>query len=165
MYWPFVISDGKTLSERFMSLYILYISDFWYIYDLGSGQAPDLSIISRWGGGAYWNPSQRISKAQLFQDYVLLDHSWWPEVKCWSVTPLKSSEVTRGHQQFLPITWDWEELETWKWSKCVCLVNTHRLICNLGHAVTLTWGQILTFWGQTVYFSIHLDERNTTPFE
>ena len=31
---------------------------------------------------------------------MLLGHSWWPKVKCWSVTPLKSSEVTRGHQQF-----------------------------------------------------------------
>ena len=42
------------------STYNLYISDFWYIYDLGSGQAPDLSIMSQWG--KYWNPSQRISK-------------------------------------------------------------------------------------------------------
>ena len=42
------------------SAYILHISDFWYIYDLGSGQAPDLSIMSQWG--KYWNPSQRISK-------------------------------------------------------------------------------------------------------
>ena len=76
----------------------MYISDFWYIYDLGSGQVPDLSIISQWG--KYWNPSQRISKAQFFQNHVILGHSWWPKVKCWSVTPLKSSEVTRGHQQF-----------------------------------------------------------------
>ena len=80
------------------STYNLYISDFWYIYDLGSGQVPDFSIISQWG--KYWNPSQRISKAQFFQNDVLLGHSWWPKVKCWSVTPLKSSEVTRGHQQF-----------------------------------------------------------------
>ena len=50
--------------------------------------------------GEYWNPSQRISKAQIFQNHVLLGHSWWPKVKCWSVTTLKSSEVTRGHQQF-----------------------------------------------------------------
>ena len=80
------------------STYNLYISDFWYIYDLGSGQVLDLSIISQWG--KYWNPSQRISKAQFFQNHVILGHSWWPKVKCWSVTPLKSSEVTRGHQQF-----------------------------------------------------------------
>ena len=68
---------------------------------------------------------------QFFQDHVLLGHLWWPKVKCWSVTPLKSSEVTRGHQLFLPITWDWEELETWKWSQCVCLINTQRLICKV----------------------------------
>ena len=42
------------------STYSLYISDFLYIYDLGSGQAPDLSIMSQWG--KYWHPSQRISK-------------------------------------------------------------------------------------------------------
>ena len=42
------------------STYNLYISDFWYIDDLGSGQDPDLSIMSQWG--KYWNPSQRISK-------------------------------------------------------------------------------------------------------
>ena len=48
------------ISHKVTSTYKLYISDYWYIYDLGSGQAPDLSIISQWG--KYWNPSQRISK-------------------------------------------------------------------------------------------------------
>ena len=42
------------------STYNLYISDFWYIDDLVSGQDPDLSIISQWGKN--WNPSQCISK-------------------------------------------------------------------------------------------------------
>ena len=46
--------------NKVTSTYNLYISDFWYIYDLGPGQAPDLSIMSQWG--KYWNPSQRISK-------------------------------------------------------------------------------------------------------
>ena len=68
---------------------------------------------------------------------MLLGHSWWPKVKCWPVTPLRSSEVTEVTNRFLQITWDWEELETWKWSQCVCLVNTLRLICNLGQAVDL----------------------------
>ena len=69
----------------------------------------------------------------------------------------------RSPTVFLQITWDWEELETWKWSQCVFLVNTLRLICNLGHAVTLTWGQILTltFQGHTIHFSMRLDEANT----
>ena len=31
------------------SAYNLYHSDFWYIYDLESGQVPDLSIISQCG--------------------------------------------------------------------------------------------------------------------
>ena len=94
---------------------------------------------------------------------MLLGHSWWPKVKCWPVTPLRSSEVTEVTNRFLQITWDWEELETWKWSQCVCLVNTLRLICNLGQAVTLTWGQILTltFQGHAIHVSMRLDEANT----
>ena len=85
------------------------------------------------------------------------------KVKCWPVTPLRSSEVTGVTNRFLQITWDWEELETWKWSQCVCLVNALRLICNLGQAVTLTWGQILTltFQGHAIYVSMRLDEANT----
>ena len=77
--------------------------------------------------------------------------------------PLRSSEVTEVTNRFLQITWDWEELETWKWSQCVCLVNTLRLICNLRQAVTLTWGQILTltFQGHAIHFSMRLDEANT----
>ena len=94
---------------------------------------------------------------------MLLDHSWWPKVKCWPVTPLRSSEVTEVTNRFLQITWDCEELETWKWSHYACLVNTLRLICNLGHAVTLTWGQTLTltFQGHSIHVSMHLDEANT----
>ena len=84
-------------------------------------------------------------------------------VKCWPVTPLRSSEVTEVTNRFLQITWDWEELETWKWSQCVCFVNTLRLICHLGQAVTLTWGQILTltFQGHAIHVSMRLDEANT----
>ena len=56
------VTESFKFSElnKATSTYNLYISDFWYIYDLGSGQAPDLSIMSQWG--KYWNPSQRISK-------------------------------------------------------------------------------------------------------
>ena len=94
---------------------------------------------------------------------MLLGHSWWPKDKCWPVTPLRSSEVTEVTNRFLQITWDWEELETWKWSQCVCLVNTLQLICNLAQAVTLTWGQILTltFQGHAIHVSMRLDEANT----
>ena len=99
-------------------------------------------------------------RCNSFRIHVLLGHSWWPKVKCWPVTPLRSSEVTEVTNRFLQITWDWEELETWKWSQCVCLVNTLRLICNLGQAVTLTWGQILTltFQGHAIHVSMRLDE-------
>ena len=51
-------------------------------------------------------------------------------------------EVTWGHQQFLPITWDPNEIETWDWWHCVCLCKAHRMMYNLtylGHRVTLPW--------------------------
>ena len=77
------------------------------------------------------------------------------------------AKVVWGHPRsptvFLPITWDWEELETWKWSQCVCLINTLRLICNLGHTVTLTWGKILnlTLQGHAIHISKRLDGAST----
>jgi len=46
---------------------------------------------------------------------------------------LRSHGVTDG---FLPITFDRMEIKKWKWHKCVCLIKTHRYICNmtyLGH--------------------------------
>ena len=51
---------GCARVNKATSTYNLYISDFWYIVDLVSGQDPDLSIISQWGKN--WNPSQRISR-------------------------------------------------------------------------------------------------------
>ena len=77
---------------------------------------------------------------------------------------LWSTEVTN---RFLLIAHDWKELQTWAWCHCACLVETHRLICNmtyLGQHVTLTWGQILTlsFQCRHVYVSTSLAERNTT---
>ena len=41
---------------------------------------------------------------------------------------LRSPKVT---SIFLLITCDWEEIQTRKWSHCVCLINTHRNMCNM----------------------------------
>ena len=48
-------------------------------------------------------------------------------------------------------------------SMCLSRQYTLRLICNLGQAVTLTWGQILTltFQGHAIHVSMRLDEANT----
>ena len=61
----------------------------------------------------------------------------------------RSSEVRlwshRVAVRFLPITFDLNVLDTWGWYQSVCLVNAHRLTCNmtyLGHTVTLTWGDL-----------------------
>ena len=58
------------------------------------------------------------------------------------------------------------EIERWGWPYRVCLVETHRLICNMtfsGKVMTLTWGQIfnLTFQGQIIVHSTRLGDRNT----
>ena len=87
-----------------------------------------------------------------------------------------TSDLCKGHwphleailrnKEFLPIAFDWKEIQTWGWSQCISLVETRRTICNmtyLGDLVTLTWGQILTltFRGQKIYLSTRLGERNT----
>ena len=80
---------------------------------------------------------------------------------------LVSLEVTN---RFLLITHDWNELETWAWSHCVCLVTTHRLICNrnyLGQHVTSRDLDLRSNFdpnvqGHHAYASMHLDKRKTT---
>ena len=78
---------------------------------------------------------------------------------------LKSFEIT---DNFLPITG--EELDGLNgnrirtWSQCVCLVNTHRLMCNMtysDHYLTFTLGQFstLTFQDHHVYVSICRREK------
>ena len=74
-----------------------------------------------------------------------------------------------GQYTFPPITFDWNEIETWGRCQSVRLVKTHLLICNLTHlgrSVTLTLGDLrsnyqVTFPGHKVYESIRLDERKT----
>ena len=144
------------------STYNLYISDFWYIYDLGSGQIPDLSIISQWERCLV--RAQRISKAQLLSESCALRPCMMTQGQ---LLISDSAKVVWSHPRspavFCRCPWGWEELETWKRSQCVCLVNTLRLICNLGHAVALTWGQILnlTLQGYTIHVSKRLDEAST----
>ena len=63
-----------------------------------------------------------------------------------------ANSLLKGHQRslhatnsflLLSRTLDSKKIECWVWLHCVCLVKTHRLICNMtyfGHNVTLTWG-------------------------
>ena len=69
----------------------------------------------------------------------------------------------RGHQQVFA---DNLRLERARDMKVVsmCLSRQYAsLICNLGQAVTLTWGQILTltFQGHAIHVSMRLEEANT----
>ena len=50
--------------------------------------------------------------------------------------------TSSGRQRFLPITFDRNELETWRWCYSVRLVKAHQLTCNMTYlvdTVTLTW--------------------------
>ena len=69
----------------------------------------------------------------------------------------------RGHQQVFADNLRLRRARDMKVVSCVCLVNALRLICNLGQAVTLTWGQILTltFQGHAIHVSMRLDKANT----
>ena len=78
------------------------------------------------------------------------------------MTPRKVIEVTRGHQEFLPITWDLNEIETCDWFHCVCLRKAHRMMYNLtylGHRVTMPW---LDLWSN---FDLDLSMSNYTWFD
>ena len=71
-------------------------------------------------------------------------------------------EVTRGHQQFLPITWEPNEIETWDCCNCVCLRKAHRMMYNLtslGHRVTLPWLDLRS------NFDLDLSRSNYTWFD
>ena len=76
--------------------------------------------------------------------YVVLRYDWWPRRKCWLLTSVKVSEVAQRLFRailFLRITFDRKEIQTWGWSHCIFLVETHRMICSmiyLGDLVTLT---------------------------
>ena len=49
----------------------------------------------------------------------------------------RSFEVTGGHKQLLPITFDRDTIETRKWHQCVSVIKSHRLICNMTHRYLL----------------------------
>ena len=83
---------------------------------------------------------------------------------------MTSSQVTKT---FSSITPHRIEVETWARCHCVCLVKTHRSICNMtylghlsGQVISPDQGHIfkLTFRGQDAYVSMRLDERNTMVF-
>ena len=71
-------------------------------------------------------------------------------------------EVTRGHQQFLPITWEPNAIERWDCCHCVCLRKAHRMMYNLtffGHRVTLPWLDLRSS------FDLDLSRSNYTWFD
>ena len=89
-----------------------------------------------------------MGACQLSQGRFILHHSWWITSSFSPVTSL--SVYLRSYLVntiCLPLTFHKGECELWGWSRCVSLVETHRLACKmtyLGHQVALTWDQLLT---------------------
>ena len=83
---------------------------------------------------------RKDGSVQFFQDHVPLGHLWWLRCKFWSVTPLK---VIWGHQQFLTITCDCEEVETWEVSLCLSRQYTSNSTHNMQHDLL---GSPLVLW-------------------
>ena len=77
-------------------------------------------------------PKLRVGTCYSSQDILTLGHSRWPVC---SFNPddlfFGSFEVIWGDIHFLLLTFDRTEIEHWEWSQCVCLAQTHRLICNM----------------------------------
>ena len=53
---------------------------------------------------------------------------------------LLANSLLKGHQRsleatniFLSINLHWNDIEYWQWLHCVCLIKTHRLICNMAY--------------------------------
>ena len=124
---------------------------------------PEVSSIS-WP--THVKSMSKISTRYLFSASEHLIHSEWC---CFRSSVMNQVTVFTGDPQkviwgrlssptdFLQITFDSEEIETWEWSYCVSLIKTHLLICNmtyLGHHVTSTWDQILTLAFQD--YTIHV---------
>ena len=115
-----------------------------------------MPMLSQWA--KFQRSLFRIGTFLFTRNGVALGPQWWPrwQFHRWpSQGHLRSSKLTN---HFWRITFDSEEIETWEWSHCVSLINTHRFICimpYLGQNVTLTRCQILTltFQGQVVHAS------------
>ena len=150
-----------------MGAYNLYISDFLYPWpkvrsvawpfhykSMEKNENASRSVCTH-------RNSPNISESQWFGPPVTTKVSFLLIASRKVIRGPRSFEATN---RFLPITLDWKEIERWCWPHCVCLAETHRLICNMTFSgQTLTWGQILklTFQGQIIVHSTRLGERNT----
>ena len=160
-------------SWNFQKTYLSYvptkrISRIFYFGDLRSGHFSDLPIISQWG--KIQLPLKAIQITQNVQKHGIIGLYWWFNRKMSSTT---SSRCSRGHLRspevasgFSAITFDWIEISTRGSGHSICLIKTDRMMYTMaivGSGHDLTWGQIfkLTFWGQTIYHWMRLNELIT----
>ena len=67
-----------------------------------------------------------ISRYSYIRPLSMTRMQFWP-----NDLSFRSFKVIWGHIRFLPLTFDRIEIERWRWSQCVSLAQTHRLICNM----------------------------------
>ena len=73
-----------------------------------------------------------LSASCLLRPLLMAQVQIWISGRCKG--HLRSPEVTNN---LLPITFDRDEIETRKWHQCVCLIESHRLVCNMTHRYLL----------------------------
>ena len=108
----------------------------------------DLSIISQWENIKLL-PFARLSMllVSLLLHCLIIGYCWWPKCIFCLMTPRGSFEVMRGHHHMSGNN-SKNKIASWNQRQCVCLIETRRFICImtlLGHHLTLTWGQILSW--------------------
>ena len=79
---------------------------------------------------SYFSLQMRLNKSySCFTLYMMT------KVKGLTINLCKSQwghvEAISGHASFLPVTFDWKEIQTCGWSHCAFLVETHRMIFNM----------------------------------
>ena len=107
----------------------------------------------------------RIGTVQIYQKHAILEHPWWSRCVVYN-SPLKGHlRPFETSNSISPITLHWKEIRRWGWLSFVCLIKTHRLMCNMtffGRHVTLNWSQIdLWLVGTNQYMFLSDSTRGT----
>ena len=85
--------------------------------------------------GKYWIPSHSKNMHPLSVVLSELCPYW---LFMMTQVQVLSSDLAKGHLRspeitkcFLLISFDWEDIQTCEWARCVCHTTAHRMICNM----------------------------------
>ena len=127
----------------------LYISNFLYLLAKVRSVPWPLHYKSMEKMELALDTCVRIGTVHIFWN------QWWLGTAAMTKMLFLANSLLKGHQRSLETTNSFFNNNSWfnrditlGWLRCVCLIKTRRLICNMtyfGHYVTLTSGQTLTF--------------------